>query len=85
MEICTCHISNLSCKNQKCRLLIVARECFKKEVSNILINIMTRLFQQEFSKKESIRALRRELKHLNKLNLDLFDETANLVWRAEKE
>ena len=77
---CTCHISNLRCKNEKCLLLINARGLFKSEASNILRSIMTRLHQQGFTKKECVRALRRELNHKNQIQFDLFDETAEQIW-----
>lgn len=80
MEPCTCHISNLRCKNQNCSLLITARGLFKSEASKILFVIMKGLKQQAFSKKECIRALRREFNHKNQINHDLFDEIANQIW-----
>ncbi len=82
---CTCHISNLKCKNEKCLLLITARGTFKAEVSNMLRFIMNRLEQQGFTKKECVRALRRELNHKNKVQYDLFDETAEIVWGKDEQ
>lgn len=80
MEPCTCHISNLRCKNERCLLLITARGLFKKEVSNIMRAIMNNLKKSGFERKDCVRALRRELNHKNQIQYDVFEETAETIW-----
>jgi len=80
MNPCTCHISNLRCKNEQCYLLIVARSVFRTEVVYILSSIMKELKQEDFSARECVMALRRELKRTNNIQCDLFDQTANSIW-----
>ncbi len=77
---CTCHISNLKCRNERCQILIKARGLFKQEVIKILNPLFIKLKNEGFTRKESIRCLRREILHKNNRMLDLFDETANLHW-----
>lgn len=80
MDICTCHISNLRCKDKKCAILISARAHFKTEVSNSLHSIFKRLHKDGFSRKDCIRALRREINHRNNIQFDLFEEVAQTIW-----
>ncbi len=84
MEACTCHISNLRCKNEKCLLLITARGLFKSKLGDILGSIFENLQQQGFQKKECVRALRREVNHRNSIQHDIFDVMANAIWIEEK-
>jgi hypothetical protein len=80
---CTCHVSNLRCKNSKCIALINERANFKEKVFDITLSKMKILKENGFTKKEVVRALRREVKHVNNLQFDLFDEAAKLIWREE--
>lgn len=79
-NVCTCHISNLRCKNPTCKQLIVAREVFRTEVAICIQRIFDHLKKNGFDKKESIRALRREILHKGKLQFDLFDQIAEEIW-----
>ena len=77
---CTCHISNLKCKNEKCILLITARGLFKSEINNILQSIMKNLYKEGFAKKECVKALRRELNNKNNIQYDIFDQVADRIF-----
>lgn len=81
MNICTCHISELRCKCEKCELIRKAREIFKSEFAEMLGNTFEKLHALGFEKKKCIRALRRECNHKNELQYDIFDVMANAVWR----
>jgi hypothetical protein len=83
MSICTCHISNLRCKNERCAELIEARRVFKEQISAILRSHMGPLSLRGFDKKECLRAFRREINHRNQFHLDVFDEVARSIWKEE--
>ena len=77
---CTCHISNLKCKNERCEILKATRKVFKNEVCKLLHAIMRPLQMQGYTRKECVRALRRELNHKNQIQYDMFDEMADTIW-----
>lgn len=78
---CTCHISNLRCKNERCQELIAARGVFKEQVAALLRFHMGPLSLRGFDSKECVRAFRREINHKNKILLDVFDEVAKSIWK----
>ena len=81
-DVCTCHTSNLRCKNEKCSKLIKAREAFKKEVGNTVRSLFYNLKESGFERKECVRALRREILHKTNYGFDLFDEVAEDFWKT---
>lgn len=80
MNPCTCHISNLRCKNEKCEHPIIEQEAFKTSMCYVLEGIMRVLKDQGFDKKTCVKALRRELNHKDQLELAACDEIADKVF-----
>jgi hypothetical protein len=70
----------LRCKSERCAILIRARETFKLHVGKILHLSFEELEERGFSRKECVRAMRREILHRNRMQQDVFDEIANNVW-----
>ncbi len=81
MNVCTCHISELRCKNEKCQLMKNARSSFKSDIAEKIVDLLEIMKLQGFEKKDCIRALRRELNHKNELQYDVFDVMANSIWK----
>lgn len=83
IDICTCHISELSCKHEKCCFLIKTRLMFKKNMAKEIYSFLYDLKNKGYERNASIRALRRELKHKNNYQFDIFDQVATEVWKSE--
>lgn len=79
MQVCTCHISNLKCKNVKCEKLKNARRAFAEDASRILRTIYVDLLREGFDRKQIITALRREINHKDSLGYDIFEQNMRLI------
>ena len=79
-EPCTCHITETKCTNPSCQTVKEIRATFKIDAGESAFLSLKILKGHGVSRKNAIRALRRELNHKNNLGYDIFEQMAERIW-----